>query len=190
MSDMEDIKSYFDKKLSSLKRDLNESRNSHQKKTKKFKYKSNEKQYEFNMEVKEELQEILDLLDSGAKNRPINRVKQVMESIRKRNKMLRIADKYPGGWKTVREYETDSVASDTADERKLRGADRRAMERERKKPYSRYDKRERYNSGRLGDRPKQSTRTPKKTDICLRCGKTGHWKRDCRVKTKENNDDN
>jgi len=73
MSDMEDIKSYFDKKLSSLKRDLNESRNSHQKKTKKFKYKSNEKQYEFNMEVKEELQEILDLLDSGAKNRPIKR---------------------------------------------------------------------------------------------------------------------
>ena len=41
--------------------------------------------------------------------------------------MIKVADKSPGGWKTVEEYLSDSIASDSEDERKLRAAESRAL---------------------------------------------------------------
>ena len=51
-----------------------------------------------------------------------------------RNKMIKIPDKLPGGWKTVEEYLWDNIASDSDDERKLRAAESKAL---RKKQNSR-----------------------------------------------------
>ena len=41
--------------------------------------------------------------------------------------MVKIADKSPGGWKTVKEYLLDSIASDSDNKRKLRTAESRAL---------------------------------------------------------------
>ena len=48
--------------------------------------------------------------------------------------MIKIADKSSGGWKTVEEYLSDSIASDSDNKRKLRAAESRAL---RKKQNSR-----------------------------------------------------
>ena len=43
--------------------------------------------------------------------------------------MIRIADKSEGGWRTVDEYLSDEVASDSEDETRIRAADNRAVKK-------------------------------------------------------------
>ena len=54
-----------------------------------------------------------------------------------RNRMIKIADKLPGGLKTAEEYLSDSITSDSDDKRKLRAAESRALRKKQnsRKPY-------------------------------------------------------
>ena len=54
-------------------------------------------------------------------------IKKAIADLKTRNKMINIADKSPGGRKTVEKYLTDSIASESDDERKLRAAESRAL---------------------------------------------------------------
>ena len=137
MANIDDLKFYFDNKFASLKRDMQ----SEVKKRKRdhdheFKYKANKKQFEFNKNIKDDLEEVLKLIEEGSKKRSSKKIKGIMEDIDTRNKMIRIADKSPGGWGTVMEYESDSVASDSEDERKIRAAERRALQKQTKRKKS------------------------------------------------------
>lgn len=56
---------------------------------------------------------------------------EVANSVKKkllhRNKLIKIADKSAGGWDTVKEYESDELASDSEDDKRLKRAESRAM---------------------------------------------------------------
>ena len=43
----------------------------------------------------------------------------ILQLVKKGNKLIRIDDTLAGGWKTVRNYETNPVASDSDNERRI-----------------------------------------------------------------------
>lgn len=139
-------------------------------------------QYEFNQEQLEHVRKALEYIKKGSKSRPTEKLKEVVKNIEKRNKLIKIADKSPGGWDTVKEYQTDSVASDSQDEKKLKRAEKRALEKikDTKSPEAKKFK----SSSTLSRNPESSSgRTnysrAKPTDRCIACGKHGHWRNEC-----------
>ena len=54
-------------------------------------------------------------------------LKAASKAIKRRNKLIRIADKSEAGWAKVDEYLSDKVASDSEDEKKIRAAEQRAL---------------------------------------------------------------
>ena len=64
-------------------------------------------------------------------------IKKAIADLETPNKMIKIADKSSAGWKTVEEYLSDSTASDSDNEAKLRAAESRALRKKQnsRKPY-------------------------------------------------------
>ena len=52
-----------------------------------------------------------------------------MKKLKKRNKLIKMADKSKAGWKIVEEYLTDEVASGHEDDKRIRKCEKRAMEK-------------------------------------------------------------
>ncbi|CAG2201894.1 unnamed protein product [Mytilus edulis] len=108
------FKLYMDGKMDSLESKLVREQDAMSKKIKeevsiKFKHEGNRIQFKFNNEVS--IRVVLDLLDK----------------VKGHNQQIRISDFSPAGWSTVREYESNGIASDSKDEKKIRQAESRAM---------------------------------------------------------------
>ena len=107
----------------------------------KFKYRSNEMQYNFNLDLLESLETVKDNVEQGFNMNFINDMKAMIERIKNRNKVLKLADRSPGGWDTVAEYLSDDLADNSADERKIRTAETRAISKKTREqrwyPYQR-----------------------------------------------------
>ncbi|CAH1783731.1 unnamed protein product [Owenia fusiformis] len=121
--------------------------------------------------------------------------------LHKRNKLIRLADGSETGWLAVDEYEQKPIASDSEDDKRLKQSDREAARKLKSRKaksggrysYFRYG-RGGFRGGRGSSTPPNTEsnqwqqgagggngfkRTPKPSDICFRCGQTGHWSYMC-----------
>ncbi|CAH3185191.1 unnamed protein product, partial [Porites lobata] len=111
------FKDYFDKKLGALKRDIQDESCSN----------TDSKQFQFDSDLAEKVKSASVALGK----RKLNLVKthlEVLDSdIKKRNRLIRLADKSAAGWDLVNEYLSDELASGSEDEKRIRRAEQRAL---------------------------------------------------------------
>ena len=85
-----------------------------------FKRKANEKQHNFNEEVKDKIESATKSLDAvpPAIEKAKEALKEGEQLLTTRQKLIRIADRSEYGWSTVTEYEEDELADGSDDEQK------------------------------------------------------------------------
>ena len=91
----------------------------------KFKYTSNQKQCAVSDKVFQDISAIITAIVADNRELAIKTVDKVQIDIVVRNKTAKIGDKH--GWDTVNEYEGNPLADDSDDERHLRQAETRAI---------------------------------------------------------------
>ena len=114
---MKELKKYFHIKLSAIKEQFTEENEKLAKRIEidlqpKLLYRSNQVQYELGNSAVAQLDDLLKLLKKQSIKKTLKMRKNLTVDIKSRNKLITIADKSPGRWKTLDEYVSDSLASD------------------------------------------------------------------------------
>ena len=205
----ESFQSKVSVELSSIKQEVHGSSSQ----VKKLKYDSQVKwrseghriQFTFNTELCEELEQVDWAIDNDKIDYAKEIVSSVAEKLKRRNKLIKIADSSEGGWETVRQYESNPVASDSEDEGKINRAENRAIKKRKstKKSKSSADKSDHNVS--VAAMPPHLFRGPQwfggpqpfpfgqgafrgpapgagrrgGTGACYSCGSFAHWRNEC-----------
>ena len=139
---MDSMQASLDGKLSEFKEQiLSEQRSENERLSKKlklekkfdFRRKGNEIQHEFNEKMKATMEEATSFLESeGSMPKAKESLQQGIDDINERQKLIKIPDRSENGWLTAQEYQTDDLAENSDDEKRIARAERQA-ERRRKK---------------------------------------------------------
>lgn len=165
-----------------------------------FQFKGNKLQFEFNSSLLDSINSASNHLLEGNLAGINKELENAKTLLKKRNKVIRFADKSPAGWTAVEEYQSDELADDSEDEKKLRSAERRALTKLRVRKQNRSTAQHRkfsqeaslvagsslHRSASQPFRPQQfpqqpfrpqsfRSRQPQPSDKCFACGQFGHW---------------
>jgi Txe/YoeB family toxin of Txe-Axe toxin-antitoxin module len=193
------FKSYLDFKLVDLKQDLISEEDNFSQKVKddvnqKFNKEGNKIQFLFNEDI---LNGLHKLQKQVTKPIAIDTIAYLVSKVKIGYKLIKIADTSTGGWATVREYEANSIADNSDDDKKIKQADSRAAKaikeksKSRPRPYPVPQKpetapnpvfAESYSRRSVQQPPfrgSNARRGPCEWDICFACKEYGHWKVNC-----------
>ncbi|KAJ8303741.1 hypothetical protein KUTeg_018664 [Tegillarca granosa] len=152
-------------------------------------------EYEFNEENFSNISKIKRAVKSCDYDRVLELCDIIEHKVYKRNKCIKLAEKSPAGWDTVKEYLSDELAPDSEDEKKMRSEEFRALRKRRQNKRSRKDTKPRednsnrtpsatapnpdsvLNSNFRSFRGQRTTTNP--TDYCFACNQQGHWRKNC-----------
>lgn len=206
------FKEYFDQKLVLLKEDFKEEAQSTTesavKKLKEtseltFKYEGNKQQHKFNRSLADQVSLAIKALQRKKTSQVSDCLQELEKQIKRRNKLIRLADKSPAGWDLVNEYLSDELASGSEDEKRIKKAEQAALRKRttkqrgrnlrgvnRSHPYASPSTFTRSNPNQPFQNQHQpipratfqrlGPRKAAPTDICFACGLLGHWRVDCR----------
>ena len=125
------FKSYLEDRIDEKGKQI-EQRGKTEKEVIQLNYKGNQKQYEMNATIEGILNDISRGNDRDNKNPRITTlVDKAKASIHRRQKLIKIADRSKDGWKVVEEYESDELASNSEDEKRIRKAKEAASRKRR-----------------------------------------------------------
>ena len=157
-----------------------------------FRLKGNKKRYETNEEVITNIEEAIEEMDRGKLEEAKTKLDAGKKILFKQQKLIRLADREKNGWEVAKHYMSDDLASDSADEKAIKKARKEALATiNKRKVKRRHDFRSYNKNWRRGEdaRDKYPSKPydryyirqidRKKTDICFKCGKEGHWQNAC-----------
>ena len=174
-----------------------------------FKQKGNEAQFAFNSSVEERIQsakrELTKLTTADSKDQSSVRKATIqldegLKAIACRQKHIKIADRSELGWQVVAAYESDELASDSEDEKRLFKAEKEAERRSKRKrsPATTWPRRKASFSGPSTTAPRpgpkgepsgsaaeaarQQSARPRVLGPCYGCGQWGHLVESCSVR--------
>ena len=143
------------------------------------------KQFDFSVSMLGKVAEVKGSLESSSTEDIEGMLDGIIKDTEGRITLIRIEDKTEGDWATVEEYQTSDLAEDTDDDKKIRQANARALQKKRKLQH-----RPSLTSGDLGDRytifrpyntPRGRTAEP--NELCFRCGSKCHFKCYCKLES-------
>ena len=153
----------------------------------KFKRRSNEEQFRHNSQVITKLEQAESSIECEMVSQAKENIIEAKDMMKKRQKLIQLADTSELGWKVAAEYESNPIASDIEDEKRIHKAEARASKkaksakskRGRSKPYRRYESKE--ESTVVVGQPcvPTSAGAGRRPGLCFTCGMAGHWKNEC-----------
>ena len=117
---------YFDKRFEEIEKKLQQPPNKNAKieDTFKFKHKGNSVQFEFNQQILRIVENLLLALNNDDTSEANDFCDDLTAELKRRNKLIKMADRSVLGWDTVAQCEADTIASDSDGGKKIRKADR------------------------------------------------------------------
>ena len=114
---------YFDKKIETMQTQIDKNMEPPAKKYKPdghdIKGKGNRDQFDFDIEISFAIQECEQQISRGNIEDLSANLTSIATKLRKRNKLIKLADRLPAEWSIVQEYEQDPMARDSDDAQKL-----------------------------------------------------------------------
>lgn len=150
-----------------------------------FRRKFNENHYKHTREMDKVLDKINVALEKEDFDKAKKTVKDGKKLISKRQKLIKLADREEHGWEVVRCYQSDALASDSEDEKRLAKSRRQAFLNKKEARLSRNSGYEKQNFDSFS--PSSSRTQTSRNYMCYFCGKAGHMQYSCPDKRSKSN---